>query len=86
MHERASDDFWRFWCRQMAGLKSLTQSDMTRHLKPLGAVAYESLLLKGPYLATKIKRRRNADFYDVFFSSHPCSSIAQSVERRTVNP
>jgi hypothetical protein len=52
MHERESDDFWRFWCRQMAGLKSLTQSDMTRHLKPLGAVASESLLLKGPYLAT----------------------------------
>jgi len=55
VHEGDSDHFWRFGCRQMAGLKSPTQTDMTRHQNPLSVVASESLSLEGPYLATKQK-------------------------------
>ena len=55
MREGDSDDFWRFGCRQMAGLKSSTQSDMARHQKPLSVVVSESLSLEGPYLATNFQ-------------------------------
>ena len=66
VHEGDSDHFWRFRCRQMAGLKSPTQTDMTRHQKPLSVVASESLSLEGPYLAT-IWNPSNSDVAGVFY-------------------